>query len=370
MRTDRGRPAAAAAGLFLLGGILVAPPVPAADYQNGQTVWVQSAAPLRVQPRQTSATVVPLAAGAQIRLTTSQESPFGRWWHARAEGREGWVLEKFLLPERPFTVEQAHRDAAKLPMPDFTAPAQGEDRSAELTRYWRAIRDGSVEQRTHDCQLLPFSGHTDEQFFTLLDSWLKARYEQALREQQAVEADVTRCLQALASSGNPQYQQTLSTWANSPQMGKAGKKFIRRYQVLLSDSTVWNPIINRTDTHSEGRSWATTRAINMLQSGLPQLQREGMRRLKRRPKDHPAAFDVLEAELLASYKSGGDPLTEDSIAWQCKTLAVSRNPKYAPTLTKVAAETDSTKIRRHCGDSVDVLGSPPDEGDDEAEEDA
>lgn len=360
MRSDWGRPTAAVAGLVLLAGIMSAP-VAAADYRTGQTAWVQNAVPLRARPSQSSATVVRLEPGAELHLTQSRESPFGRWWEARGQGAEGWVLEKFLVAERPAMGAQARPEAPQLPMPEFTPPAEGEDRTAELTRYWRAIRDGTVEERTHHCQLLPYSGHVDAQFFALLDAWLKARYERALRENVPVEADVTRCLQALASSGNPQYQQTLSTWSQSPQMGKAGRKFIMRYQVLLSDSTVWNPIITRTDTHLAGRSWATTRVINMVQSGLPVLQREGMRRMNRKPRDHVAAFDVLETQLLASYQGSLDPVKEDSISWQCKTLAASRDPKYGATLAKVAGATHSTKIRRHCGDSVDVLRSPPDD---------
>jgi hypothetical protein len=100
---------------------------------------------------------------------------------------------------------------------------------------------------------------------------------------------------------------------------------------------------------------------------MPLLQREGMRRINRKRKEFAELFGAVEKQLLASYKAPTDPIREDIAAWLCKTLAVSHDMKFAPTLTKVAQETSSKKVKRAAENGLDTLQDPPDE-EDEAEE--
>lgn len=301
---------------------------------------------------------------ARVKLLQAGRLGSALWWRVDADGKTGWIKDEYLA--HPMD-EAMQRATAPL---RFSTPsdAKAEDRSAELNHYWDAIRSHDMEARTRACQTLPYSGHTDPQFFEALDAWLRARLNAAAAADEDVESDVTRCVQALATSGNPKYAETLDLWFRSPQMGRGGKRMIRRSKELLAQSSLWNEHINRTDTHGPDRTWKQTRALNMIRSGDAGLQREGLRRIARFRTEYAPLFPDVEAVLLSVAK---DPAREDITAWSCKTLALSGNPRYEATLAKVAAEATSSNLKRHCGDAIETLRDPPpEEVGEEVEEDA
>jgi hypothetical protein len=376
MLFDRCRPLAAVALLLLA----LAPPAEAAGLHHGHDAWARQTIALRSGIKAKSKVVAEIPAGTQVRLLDRDENAFGRWWEVRAGNAQGWVLEKHLAAAAadvsPAAIEASARAMAaaraaaappELPeAPAFMAPTDGEDRTAELGAYWKAIRSGTVEERMQVCAQLPYSGHTDPEFFRLLNAWLDWKSREADRTGTDVDADVTKCLQGLASSGDPQYTETLRGWRKHRRLSHPGRKVADRSLGLLADSILFNPIINHAGTHVEGRNWATTRVINMIQSGNPQLQREAMRRMNKDPKLHAAAFDPLEAQLLKDSANLDlqDGQRIDMVSWSCKTLAVTRDRKYLGTLRKVSdTYRDNFRLQRNCKGSLDnLLDATADDG--------
>jgi len=362
MRFDRHLAALAVSLAALALGSFA--PAAAAEMKAGLSVWTRSEIQLhRGGARPTKDVGMTLPAGTGVTLLRYWDAPSNRWWQVETASGTGWLTEKFLAETRPPDLPPPPPDefSALPPEVTFAPPVAGEDRSAELAAYWKAIRNGSGEERMLHCQQLPYSGHDDPRFFDLLDGWLNARYERAVKTDIDVEADVTRCLQGLASSGLAKYQETLSRWSKSPQLGKPGRRFVLRAQVFLSESTAFNPIINKTDTHVEGRDWATTRVINMIQSGSTSLQREGMRRMSRNRTLHAAAFDALEQQLIKESASLNleDGQRIDIVSWSCKTLALTHDRKYLPTLQRVSdTYADNFRLKRNCAGSIDNLVEP------------
>ena len=234
--------AAAACLAFLFLG--VAAPATAFFAEAGHTVWTSEETLLFDTPRQNSKVEGHLPVGSEVKLLSSHDGMSGRWWEVWWNGKTGWVREKVLTAEAPKAPEPAAPAAAipaqatepasaatdaaaAAPVPAMPAtPSPPQDRSADIARLMAHIKTGSVEDRTHACQLLPYSGLTDAALFDALDGWLKDRYARQ-RNRVQVEDDVPRCVQGLASSGNNKYLPTIELWnggRNNPSRQPSGTK--------------------------------------------------------------------------------------------------------------------------------------------------
>ena len=67
----------------------------------------------------------------------------------------------------------------------------------------------------------------------------------------------------------------------------------------------------------------------------------------------PALFDVIESKLLDLYLNK-DKISKEQAAWYAKTLALSGNPKYIPTLENVI-DTGPRKIKKHAKTALERI---------------
>lgn len=101
---------------------------------------------------------------------------------------------------------------------------------------------------------------------------------------------------------------------------------------------------------------AGERNIDMLTQGGPVSIRDASKNIYRSRETDTYVLDVL-AEVVLKNSSGnlGQTMT-DAIAWGCKALGQSGNPRYRTTLEQVIAQSSSSKLRKYAQQSLGLLG--------------
>lgn len=66
-------------------------------------------------------------------------------------------------------------------------------------------------------------------------------------------------------------------------------------------------------------------------------------------------FDFVEQQLLAGYKNDNGSVHRDEMSWYCKVLASSGQEKYRSTLSTVAANASSGKVRKYAKQSLTLI---------------
>ena len=69
----------------------------------------------------------------------------------------------------------------------------------------------------------------------------------------------------------------------------------------------------------------------------------------------PEIFDPIEQQLLNAYLSKQSKDKIDYLSWLAKGLGFSGNPKYIPSLTTIAKDAKSKKLRRHAESALAIL---------------
>ena len=91
-------------------------------------------------------------------------------------------------------------------------------------------------------------------------------------------------------------------------------------------------------------------------SGKPRIQqRQACESLQWAGLSDPRVFDLVEKNLLASYKQINDRQDSDYVAWLSRALAFSGQEKYRATLTEVAENGGHRNVRGHAGKALKEL---------------
>lgn len=238
-------------------------------------------------------------------------------------------------------------DVPPPPPPAAAAPA-GPDRGAEIVLAVDGLKSTVMEERVATCKSLSFSGITDTRVYDQIEQNVLGQFRRLRGTAPArdIEQEIGWCAKALAYAGNPKYRPTLEKLAASTRrLADHAETALER----IDDFARWNAIMNDAATHQPGESWEMTRARNMLNSGEPPLEREGLKLIKALKDDPAPLHDLVEQKLLAAYRRplapGSDE--EDIVAWYCRSLAASQNARYRDTLRRVEAGTGSKKVRTY-----------------------
>lgn len=103
------------------------------------------------------------------------------------------------------------------------------------------------------------------------------------------------------------------------------------------------------------------RYVNQLVQGGPVSIREAAQSIYHSNYRDSETLDVAAEVLLQQYRTANDSTTADALAWVCKALASSGNGRYKPVLAEVVANSDNSKLDRHCekaGNSLSAGGTP------------
>ncbi len=96
--------------------------------------------------------------------------------------------------------------------------------------------------------------------------------------------------------------------------------------------------------------------MKQLSSDSMRQRTDAAKRITRSGLTDPKLFDYIQELLLKGYT--GSPLDTDlmdEMAWFCKALASSGDASYAVTLSQVAGNTSSSKLKRHATKSLEQL---------------
>lgn len=232
--------------------------------------------------------------------------------------------------------------------PSAAPAAAAPDRSAEIALAIDGLKSTVMEERVATCKSLSFAGITDPRVYDQIEGNILMQFGRLRGTAPArdIEQEIGWCAKALAYAGNPKYRATLEKLAASPRrLADHAEAALAR----IDDFARWNAVMNDAATHQPGESWEMTRARNMLNSGEPPLEREGLKLVKALQEDHAPLHDLVEQKLLAVYQRplapGSD--AEDIAAWYCRSLAASRDPAYRDTLRRVEAGASSKKVRTY-----------------------
>ncbi len=95
----------------------------------------------------------------------------------------------------------------------------------------------------------------------------------------------------------------------------------------------------------------------MLKSNKLSLKRDAAKYIYRGGYTEEKLFDVVNEEILQGYKntSAGDKNAIDTMAWLCKALGSSGNPKYRQTLVQVTKGTKNSTLKKYAKKSLKMI---------------
>ncbi|MGH8445322.1 MAG: hypothetical protein ACREVL_08645 [Solimonas sp.] len=235
------------------------------------------------------------------------------------------------------------------------AATYDEQRAAEVERIRAEFMSTDYETRIQSARELMYSGITDESLFNpiairMLKLYVVVRDNGGMHDGQ----EMAWYAKALASSGNPRYGKILLELSQQPK-GAIGAEFrhIGQSAHLIYSFEKWNLVINGSTPPPPDSDWFVTTTANLLNSGDVDLRREGAKRAGAMGKQHPAVFDVVAARLEADFMFQiRDREEADTLAWHCRALGESDNPKYRPLLERVQREAASRTVRGYAADAL------------------
>ena len=117
-----------------------------------------------------------------------------------------------------------------------------------------------------------------------------------------------------------------------------------------------SPVHPAANDEDPGLSAADQRILRQLKSGSPEQIRAAARRLYEQRYESPLLLDLAAEVLKGQYRNpSGSWLHVDAMAWICKALGRSGNPKYRWLLDNVSRNAPSRKLRGYAGKSSRVL---------------
>lgn len=369
----------------------VAPAAPAGveaplEVREDHHAW--TAGPFFLQKYMGSKEGTLLPAGTLVRVEEEKIAGTQHWRHLKTASGDGWAVQPNLTAQRPAGLA------------DTLAPMVG-DRSAEIARIRADMDSPDLKTRIAAYKSLQLSGITDEALFdeiahrfaiglaqsgAVSDQVWRAAWGAAAAAGSAVGALTGRGVYSTAGSASDQKINVRDRSQTMPWQARAlGSSGYSKYWRLLDDGAadtaitnyhiddhsevalneldkyaVWNRIINSADNQKDGRSADEVRTLNMLRSGIRELQRESLKRIKEQGAAHPELYDEVEAQLVpsATVDFGTDREAEDAAALMTTALASSANAKYVPALQKVSAEARSEKLKKYADKALAQLQGP------------
>lgn len=205
--------------------------------------------------------------------------------------------------------------------------------------------------RLDSLKIIERSAVNDPKIFQILENRLLKDQQSPSTQSKHIDEMAWTC-KALASSADDRYLKTLQTVANSSQSPKLKKhcsSALNRYGYYTQRRGILS------QPQIAGLSAEASKYIHLISSKNPEMMRSGIRMLMTSGMSDEVVFDKVRDVLLAQYNSSTDSKYIDSLAWLCKGLASSGNPKYARDLQTVEKNANSIKLQRYARESRSKL---------------
>lgn len=224
------------------------------------------------------------------------------------------------------------------------------DRDKEAAVFLDALRSTSASQRVDALKRITRSGLTDEALFAHINSELLARYPSVSGPDQVDE--LSWMCKALASSGLPQYKETLSRVASTTQDLKL-KQYAEQSLGLVDQHARRNAAMAQAPDLGGSVSPEAARLIAMVRSGDARLQKDAAKTVTRGKASDPALYDALADLLLQGYQTDqSNAEWVDTLSWVCKALATSGDAKHRQAIETVARAAANPKLQRYAQQSL------------------
>ncbi len=223
--------------------------------------------------------------------------------------------------------------------------ADQKDLDAEVERYAKVFSGagfGAKKQALHD---LTWAGISDPRVYDPIEAQLLAGYQITDKDKTQVE-QLSYLAKGLALSGNSKYKAPLDkVLAETP--SKKLKKHVTTGLQRLPDYEKWNPIISANlDQAAPGRL-GQARALNMLDSDVPELFRAGAKIVRKYFIDDDEMIAAVNASLLKNYQRNLDNKAQvDGVNHLIRTLGESGKSEYRVTLDNVSLSSNK-KIAKY-----------------------
>lgn len=214
------------------------------------------------------------------------------------------------------------------------AIANQADLDAEIARYREIFSGSSFSAKKAALHDLAWAGVSSAEVYDPLQETLLAGYNIPDSNKAQVE-QISWLAKGIAVSGNAKYQATLATMLEGTPSKKL-KKHITTALQRLPNYEIWNPVISANLVEAPAGRLGQARALNMLDSDIPELIRAGAKLVRR---DYSGEADMLaavNASLLKNYTRMLDNKAQvDAINFLIRTLGEAGDSSYRPTLEKV-----------------------------------
>lgn len=231
------------------------------------------------------------------------------------------------------------------------------DRSTEVNKYLAIIESNDVNLSIEASQEIYYSGITDRRLYDVIEKKIINYYPGLSPNDPEKINYVNWLIKALASSGSNEYRDTISLVLRNSKIRKT-----RNHAKHQLNKIGWygtrNAAMASKRYHQEGQDAHVSRHINLLKSDDLTLKRYAAERVSWEGMRDSRIYDAIEQELLRYYEiSANDKLQIDTIAWLCRALGGSGDPKYKATLQKVMDSKQAhVKIKRHARAALKKLG--------------
>jgi len=228
------------------------------------------------------------------------------------------------------------------------------DQSQAVHKYLSMLESSDMKTRTDAAKLISRSGLTDPLLFDTIEKKLLQGYTQKQGNQKYMDEMAWYC-KALASSGNPVYEETLRKVAQT-----TTNKNLKRHSTNSIDqiqvSAKRNQIMRQPVAKGNNLTSRENEIISMFMSDDPEMMRNAAKMTYRHPFSGNAVYDVIGERLLnLSSQSAGNRNLTDSLSWMCKALGASGMAKYRETLTRVIETSSNPKLEKYARQSLNML---------------
>jgi hypothetical protein len=232
--------------------------------------------------------------------------------------------------------------ALNLPAHAFTSVDE------QIDHYLEILNDGTYETKIEMLQRLQWSGLTAPRLFDEVEKNVFEGYLDLNRDKKGFGL-LTHHIRALGYSGNEKYRDTLEFISNSEDKNSRRiRGHSKKALVQLGKYKNWNRMIAESDIAVEGKSVEVVTYMKMLNVTDFFVQRQAARATYDELRQDPDLLDLiafrLESVYLLKYL---DKQGQDTAAWFCKALGQNGGQKYTDLLTKVAADSPHSKIKKY-----------------------
>jgi len=210
--------------------------------------------------------------------------------------------------------------------------------------------------RVEAAKTISSSAIQDPTIYATIDLILKENFDNPSQEEQHIDEMSWMC-KALASSGDPRYEETLRLVITNTRNKKL-QHYANQSIELIPYYAERSHQMNQAGDFSDAFNNEEKQYANMIRSDILKLRKDGAKKIVRSGSANQELYAIVNDALLKTFDPKETDREEvDTLAWLCKALAASGNIEFIPTLEKIVNTTESSHLRKYSRSSLKALRS-------------